>query len=267
MAIKLIKACKELNIGMATLTAWCEKNGHSIESDPNVRIDDDLYLMLAKEFNKDMAVKIEADRLAAERLAREEADKAAAEAAKKAKEEAAAREAEEKAKREAERIAAEKAAAEKAAAEQAAAEQAAAAEAAKAAKEAEQAKAAPKEVEKPVEEKPKQEIFTLGKPQLKNAPKVLGKIDLNSIDTSTRPAKKSKEEKRKEREARQLAQQEQQAAAAERRKRERIKNNAAKVDPNDKRNQAGKKNKKVQPREATQEEVDAEAKQIQHFQV
>ncbi|MBQ7381650.1 MAG: translation initiation factor IF-2 [Paludibacteraceae bacterium] len=261
MAIKLIKACKELNIGMATLTAWCEKNGHPIESDPNVRIDDDLYLLLAKEFNKDMAVKIEADRLAAERLAREEADKAAAEAAKKAKEEAAAREAEEKAKREAERIAAEKAAAEKAAAEQAAAEQAAAAEAAKAAKEAEQAKAAPKEVEKPVEEKPKQEIFTLGKPQLKNAPKVLGKIDLNSIDTSTRPAKKSKEEKRKEREARQLAQQEQQAAAAERRKRERIKNNAAKVDPNDKRNQAGKKNKKVQPREATQEEVDRALKE------
>jgi len=261
MAIKLIKACKELNIGMATLTAWCEKNGHSIESDPNVRIDDDLYLMLAKEFNKDMAVKIEADRLAAERQAREEADKAAAEAAKKAKEEAAAREAEEKAKREAERIAAEKAAAEKAAAEQAAAEQAAAAEAAKAAKEAEQAKAAPKEEEKPVEEKPKQEIFTLGKPQLKNAPKVLGKIDLNSIDTSTRPAKKSKEEKRKEREARQLAQQEQQAAAAERRKRERIKNNAAKVDPNDKRNQAGKKNKKVQPREATQEEVDRALKE------
>ena len=256
MAIKLIKACKELNIGMATLTAWCEKNGHSIESDPNVRIDDDLYLMLAKEFNKDMAVKIEADRMAAERQAREEADKAAAEAAKKAKEEAAAREAEEKAKREAERIAAEKAAAEKAAAEQAAA-----AEAAKAAKKAEQAKAAPKEVEKPVEEKPKQEIFTLGKPQLKNAPKVLGKIDLNAIDTSTRPAKKSKEEKRKEREARQLAQQEQQAAAAERRKRERIKNNAAKVDPNDKRNQAGKKNKKVQPREATQEEVDRALKE------
>ena len=261
MAIKLIKACKELNIGMATLTAWCEKNGHAIESDPNVRIDDDLYLMLAKEFNKDMAVKIEADRLAAERQAREEADKAAAEAAKKAKEEAAAREAEEKAKREEERIAAEKAAAEKAAAEKAAAEQAAAAEAAKAAKEAEQAKAAPKEVEKPVEEKPKQEIFTLGKPQLKNAPKVLGKIDLNSIDTSTRPAKKSKEEKRKEREERQAAQQAQQQAAAERRKRERIKNNAAKVDPNDKRNQAGKKNKKVQPREATQEEVDRALKE------
>ena len=74
MAIKLIKACKELNIGMATLTAWCEKNGHPIASDPNVRIDDDLYLLLAKEFNKDAATKIEADRLAAERQAREEAE-------------------------------------------------------------------------------------------------------------------------------------------------------------------------------------------------
>ena len=70
MAIKLIKACKELNIGMSTLTAWCEKNGHPIESDPNVRIDDDLYLLLAKEFNKDMATKLEADRLAAERQER-----------------------------------------------------------------------------------------------------------------------------------------------------------------------------------------------------
>ena len=82
MAIKLIKACKELNIGMATLTAWCEKHGHTIESDPNVRIDDDLYLLLAKEFNRDMATKIEADRLAAERQAKEEAARAAAEAAK-----------------------------------------------------------------------------------------------------------------------------------------------------------------------------------------
>ena len=265
MAIKLIKACKELNIGMATLTAWCEKNGHPIESDPNVRIDDDLYLLLAKEFNKDMATKIEADRIAAERAEREEAERAAAEAAKRAKEEA---EAAERAKNEALRAQKEaeaKAAAEKAAAEKAAAE-AAAAEAAAAKAAAETAKAESKvESEEPKAQAPKKEIFTLGKPQLKNAPKVLGKIDLDSIDTSTRPAKKTKEQKRKEREERQREQQAQheqaQAAAAERRKRERIKNNAAKVDPNDKRNQVGKKNKKNQPREATQEEVDRALKE------
>ena len=106
MAIKLIKACKELNIGMATLTAWCEKNGHAIESDPNVRIDDDLYLLLAKEFNKDMAEKIEADRQAAARQEREEAERAAQAAAKAAAEKAAAEEA---ARREAARKAEEEA--------------------------------------------------------------------------------------------------------------------------------------------------------------
>ncbi len=264
MAIKLIKACKELNIGMATLTAWCEKNGHPIASDPNVRIDDDLYLLLAKEFNKDAATKIEADRLAAERQAREEAEKAAAEAAQRAKEEEAARQAEEAARREAARVAAQRAAEEaekaKKAAEVAAREAAKKAEVEKVEKEAKAAKET-----QPAQSASKKEIFTLGKPQLKNTPKVLGKIDLDSIDTSTRPAKKTKEQKRKEREERQAAQQAQheqaQQAAAERRKRERIKNNAAKVDPNDKRNQAGKKSKNNKPREATQEEVDRALKE------
>ena len=266
MAIKLIKACKELNIGMATLTAWCEKNGQAIESDPNFRISDDLYLRLAKEFNKDMAVKIEADKIAAERAAREEeerAAKAAAEAAKKAAEEAAARKA------------AEEAAAAKAAAEKAAAEAEAEAQRIAAQKAAEEAAAAAEAAKKAAEEvkaeepapapQPKKEIFRLSKPELKNAPKVLGKIDLDSIDTSTRPAKKTKEQKRKEREERQKEQQAQheqaQAAAAERRKRERFKN-ATKVDPNDKRNQVGKnKNKNNKPREATQEEVDKALKE------
>ena len=262
MAIKLIKACKELNIGMATLTAWCEKHGHVIESDPNVRINDDLYLQLAKEFNKDMAVKIEADRQAAERAAKEEAEQAAKEEAKRAREAAeAARQAAEAAKREAARIAAERA---KEEAERAKREElrAKSEEAAKA-KEAEAKAKSQEPAPAPAPKKP--EIFSLGKPELKNAPRVIGQIDLNAIDTSTRPAKKTKEQKRKEREERQAAQQAQheqaQQAAAERRKRERFKNNAAKVDPNDKRNQLGKKSKSSKPREATQEEVDKALKE------
>ena len=255
MAIKLIKACKELNIGMATLTAWCEKNNHAVESDPNFRISDDLYLLLAKEFNKDMAVKIEADRQAAERAAKEEAARAAAEAEAKAKaEQEAARAAAEAARREAARVAEQKAAEAAEAAKKAAEEKA---------KKAAQAETKPAEPALPAQpEKPKKEIFTLGKPELKDGPKVLGKIDLDSIDTSTRPAKKTKEQKRKEREERQQAQQAQQQAAAEKRKRERIKNNAAKVDPNDKRNQTNKSGKnKNKPREATQEEVEKALKE------
>ena len=79
--------------------------------------------------------------------------------------------------------------------------------------------------------KPAKEIFTL-KSEEKLAPKVnvLGKIDLSTINQSTRPKKKSKEEKRKQREEK-AAQQRQasgQASGGEKRKRERIR--SGKVD-------------------------------------
>ena len=102
MAIKLIKACKELNVGMATAVEFLAKQGMTIDVDPNIRIDDDVYMRLAKEFNKDMALKMEAERQQQQRQerdiqkvltldsAQEEADKKAAEAARKAAEEAAA---------------------------------------------------------------------------------------------------------------------------------------------------------------------------------
>ena len=71
MAIKLIKACKELNIGMSTAVDFAAKRGREIAMDPNTRIDDDLYLLLAKEFNKDMALRLEAAKQAQERQERD----------------------------------------------------------------------------------------------------------------------------------------------------------------------------------------------------
>ncbi|MCQ2360243.1 MAG: translation initiation factor IF-2 [Paludibacteraceae bacterium] len=66
-----------------------------------------------------------------------------------------------------------------------------------------------------------------------NAPKVLGKIDLSSLNQQTRPKKKTKEEKRKERESKYPPKQQQQHANAEdrgqseeKRKRNRIKKNS-----------------------------------------
>lgn len=66
-----------------------------------------------------------------------------------------------------------------------------------------------------------------------NAPKVLGKIDLSSLNQQTRPKKKTKEEKRKERESKYPPKQQQQQANAEdrgqseeKRKRNRIKKNS-----------------------------------------
>ena len=299
MAIKLIKACKELNVGMSTAVTFFAKQGKEINPDPNTRIDDELYLMLAKEFNKDMALKLEAERQAAERQAREmqtvsieqpapshieteipkpkvvgqiELDEA-----KKAREEA------ERQAAEAARLAAEAEAAAKAAAEaaaKAAAERIAREEAERKAKEKETkvAKAKTEEAAKPAAQKPaanaekpvvkehatagetpaspasKPEIFSLGKPVLKDGPKVVGSIDLSAINQATRPAKKSKEEKKKEREERQQQQQQ----ATEKRKRERIKNN--KVDINDVRNQKAKPSSK---KKSVKVEVDDEEVQRQ----
>lgn len=311
MAIKLIKACKELNIGMSTAVEFCKKQGKEIATDPNTRIEDDLYLLLAKEFNKDMALKLEAERQAQMRQEREipksvtiepkqpehiptevpkpklvgkidlDADKKAKEeAARKAQEEAAARE--EAARKAAEaQKAAEEAKARAEAEARAAAEAAARAEAAKEAeakrvkveeaKPAEAPQPAPVAAE-PAPEAPKKaepEIFTLGKPVLKNAPKVIGKIDLSSINQATHPKQKTKEEKRREREAREQQRKGNTPAAAgagqvaqkdgEKRKRERIKQN--KVDINDARNQKPKN--KPQKGKGFKPEVDDEAVQRQ----
>lgn len=90
---------------------------------------------------------------------------------------------------------------------------------------------APKEaaVEKPVaEEKDGDSIFTLkSEKKILNSPKVnvLGKIDLDALNQSTRPKKKSKEEKRKEREEKAATQH-----GGERKKRVRI--NKERVDIN-----------------------------------
>ena len=307
MAIKLIKACKELNIGMSTAVEFCKKQGKEIATDPNTRIEDDLYLLLAKEFNKDMALKLEAERQAQERHDREIPKSVAidepkepvhiptelpkpkvvgaidldADKKRKAEEEAARKAAEEAQKAEAARVAAEKAAAEAAAKAQAEAEKKAAQQAAQSAKEAAEKAAqnmAKKEQTLAAEntaEENSEEIFTLGKPVLKNAPKVLGKIDLSSINTATHPTKKTKEEKRKEREAREQQRKANKPAAnnnnngggkvadapkdGEKRKRERIKQN--KVDVNDARNQ--KPQKKNNKAKGFKVEVDDDAVQRQ----
>ena len=307
MAIKLIKACKELNIGMSTAVEFCKKQGKEIATDPNTRIDDDLYLLLAKEFNKDMALKLEAERQAQQRQERDIPKSVAIDEPKKPEhipteipkpkmvgkidldadkkrkeEEEAAHKAEEEARKAEEaRIAAEKA---KALAEAEAAEAKKKKEAELAAQEA--AKKAAQEAQsqaEPVEEKKgeeKDEVFTLGKPVLKNAPKVLGKIDLSSINTATHPTKKTKEEKRKEREAREQQRKASKPAAGggakpadapkdgEKRKRERIKQN--KVDINDARNQKPqKKNNKAKgfKVEVDDEEVQRQIKEtIQRLQ-
>ena len=293
MAIKLIKACKELNIGMSTAVEFCKKQGKDIATDPNTRIDDDLYLLLAKEFNKDMALKLEAERQAQERQEREALKSVAVDEpkkpehiptevakpkvvgkidldAEKKKAEEAARLALEEAKKaeEAARQAAKQAAEAKAAKEAARKEAEKAAKQAAEAKAAEEAKAAAQTAQEPAKE---EDVFRLNKPVLKNAPKVVGKIDLSSINPATHPKQKTKEEKRKEREAREQQRKANKPNASangenapkdgEKRKRERIKQN--KVDINDARNQKPKNKANNNKSKGFKVEVDDEAVQRQ----
>lgn len=73
MPIRLSKACKELNIGIITAVEFLAKKGNKIANDPNFKLPDELHLLLAKEFNKDMALKLESERLSQERHLKEKA--------------------------------------------------------------------------------------------------------------------------------------------------------------------------------------------------
>ena len=134
----------------------------------------------------------------------------------------------------------------------------------------------------------KTEVFKL-KTEQKAAPNlnVVGKIDLDSLNQSTRPKKKSKEERRKEREEKQA--QMHGGANGEKRKRERIKGGKERVDieaaanqdngKNNKKNnkskggnqnfqdsnnqqQGGKKNKKNRPVKPLEVDDEAVARQV-----
>ncbi len=93
------------------------------------------------------------------------------------------------------------------------------------------------------------EIYTL-KSEAKLAPKVnvLGKIDLSTLNQSTRPKKKTKEEKRKQREEKAAQQRGQNGGGqgGEKRKRERIRNDKVDIEAASKQQnqQGGGKNKK-----------------------
>jgi len=74
MSIRLNKAIKDLNVGLSTAVDFLAKKGHKIPPDINFKITDEEYLLLAKEFNKDMALKLESERISQERQTKEKAE-------------------------------------------------------------------------------------------------------------------------------------------------------------------------------------------------
>ncbi|WP_353184549.1 translation initiation factor IF-2 [Parapedobacter lycopersici] len=71
-SITLLKAAKELNIGIGTAVDFLAKNGYEVESKPNTKLDSDTYHVLLQEFQGDKIVKEEANQIIIGKIRREE---------------------------------------------------------------------------------------------------------------------------------------------------------------------------------------------------
>ena len=67
MPIKISKVIKDLNVGRQTIEEFLHKKGIEIDASINARIQDDVYEMLVKEFKPDMDLKSKSEKMASER--------------------------------------------------------------------------------------------------------------------------------------------------------------------------------------------------------
>ena len=213
---RISKVTKEFNLGLDTIVDFLEKNNFKIERDPNAKITDEMYELLKKEFQPESVKKQEAQEvdLSETRKAKESISLPVDEEPVAPKEEVIEIKKPELErpkvvgkvnlaevnkpttpvkKKKTESIAEEKP---------------------KAPKEPEPAPVVEPEPvveEEQIPETPatpepvEEEVFKVSTPQVE-AVKVLGKIDLDSLNQKTRPDKKSRKEKEQERKEKQLAQ-------------------------------------------------------------
>ncbi|MCQ2220046.1 MAG: translation initiation factor IF-2 [Prevotella sp.] len=275
MSIRLNKAIRELNIGINTAVEFLEKKPElgSVEANPSFKISDEQYAALSSAFASDKEVRTQAEKI----FQKKPKESKKVESAEKKGEEILetrqqfkpvgkidldaikgphATASKKDSSKKAETPAPKKEEAKPAAPKQKETPKPAPVVAKEEAKPApapkkEEAKPQPKKEEpKPQEDAAALkndaqpvEVFTTRSEQklVGQRMNVVGKIDLDALNQSTRPKKKSKEEKRKEREEK-AAQNRGQQGNGEKKKRNRI--NKERVDINDAANQpSGKKNK------------------------
>ena len=310
MAVRLNKALKELNVGINTVAEFLQKKGMPLEdATPNAKLTDEQHNLLMKEFGNDKTLhsEVKADiqkrkereerekqeRKERERLERERKDEEARLEKERLEKEREERKPqfkivgnindikEEERKRKEEEAAA-KAEAEKAAAEAAAKAKAEAEEAAKAA-EKEQSETGKSNSPSDRLEANADGVYRLNAPEGSGVQfKQVGFIDLDSINSKTRPDRKSASERKKER----MEKRQQQVAQMDGAKKKRNRIGKEKIDveaagkqangqqgkkqggqPNQFNQQAQqqtggkkkKKNKQLKPQELSDEEV---AKQV-----
>src|ERR1700709_422516 len=71
-SIKLIKAVKELNIGMSTIVDFLATKGYKVDKQPMAKLDGDMYTALLKEFAVDKSIKEEAKQISIGKIRKEE---------------------------------------------------------------------------------------------------------------------------------------------------------------------------------------------------
>lgn len=240
MGVRLNKVVKELGVGLQTLVDYLEKKGINVEANPNTKIEDEAYEMLVGHFSTDKnlrntvlqrqtekeqeKVKRDNEKAAAkERKAQEviktevpdeikpqfktvgKIDLAPKPKAPKAKEQPK-QEAPKKVQPKDTKSEAKPKQKEKEAPKTPDVTPKPQPETPKVEKKTaepekqEQSQVDTSVMETPQVEKAQEEVFRLGTPPTITGPKVLGSIDLSSINENMRPRKKTKEEKRKERE-------------------------------------------------------------------
>ena len=67
-ATRLSKAARELNVGITTIIEFLGKKGHEIDSNPNSKVDPELYDLLLEEYSSDLSVKKESEKLTLKNL-------------------------------------------------------------------------------------------------------------------------------------------------------------------------------------------------------
>ena len=70
--IMLLKAAKELNIGLATAVEFLAKKGYAVDNKPNTKLSGEMYNALSREFQGDKIVKEEANQIVIGKIRRDE---------------------------------------------------------------------------------------------------------------------------------------------------------------------------------------------------
>ena len=238
MKIRLNKVTRDLNVGIATVVEFLQKEGFEVDANPNAKITEEQYAVLVKEFSTDKDLKEESEKFIQERQHKDRnkasisiegfdepkpveeprqkfkvvgkvdldnlgkhpaASKKTAKDAETKK--AAAKEVEVKVEKETTASAPAKVAAKSEGLQKEKVE------ATKKLQKEEMKEETPAKSD--VQGREEDGVFKIRPTELKTTINVVGQIDLDALNQSTRPRKKSKEEKRKERDEKEKQRQEQ----------------------------------------------------------